>query len=127
MECSAFPALTLIVLLLSWTCYAVEDTETLSCPENQQGFNGSCYEFVALERSFLDAQEWCERDGGHLVFILNDEAQQFLQKNLEPEKDWWLGIAPAALNLTLDSEGESACGKIDTARPLLLLYRFVVR
>nr|XP_020466514.1 polycystic kidney disease protein 1-like 2 [Monopterus albus] len=108
MECSAFPALTLIVLLLSWTCYAVEDTETLSCPENQQGFNGSCYEFVALERSFLDAQEWCERDGGHLVFILNDEAQQFLQKNLEPEKDWWLGIAPAALNLTLDSEGSLA-------------------
>uniref|UniRef100_A0A3Q3NL01 Polycystic kidney disease protein 1-like 2 n=1 Tax=Labrus bergylta TaxID=56723 RepID=A0A3Q3NL01_9LABR len=74
----------------------------LSCPENQEGFDGSCYEFVGLQRSFLSAQGWCERGGGHLAFILNDEIQQFLQKHLEQEKDWWLGLAPAAPNLTLD-------------------------
>ncbi|XP_036950669.1 polycystic kidney disease protein 1-like 2 isoform X1 [Acanthopagrus latus] len=56
-----------------------------------------------LQRSFLSAQGWCERGGGHLAFILNDEIQQFLQKHLEPGKDWWLGLAPAAPNLTLDS------------------------
>uniref|UniRef100_A0A3Q3NKY0 Polycystic kidney disease protein 1-like 2 n=1 Tax=Labrus bergylta TaxID=56723 RepID=A0A3Q3NKY0_9LABR len=81
----------------------------LSCPENQEGFDGSCYEFVGLQRSFLSAQGWCERGGGHLAFILNDEIQQFLQKHLEQEKDWWLGLAPAAPNLTLDTaatEGE---------------------
>ncbi|KAE8297039.1 Polycystic kidney disease protein 1-like 2 PC1-like 2 protein Polycystin-1L2 Precursor [Larimichthys crocea] len=103
MESATFPALTLMVLLLSWVCYADEDTEALSCPDYQEGFDGSCYEFVALQRSFLSAQGWCERGGGHLAFILNDETQQFLQKHLQPGKDWWLGLAPAAPNLTLDS------------------------
>uniref|UniRef100_A0A3B4T4Z1 Polycystic kidney disease protein 1-like 2 n=1 Tax=Seriola dumerili TaxID=41447 RepID=A0A3B4T4Z1_SERDU len=78
-------------------------TKTLSCPEYQEGFDGSCYEFVGQQRSFLNAQGWCERGGGHLAFILNDETQQFLQKHLEPERDWWLGLAPAAPNLTLES------------------------
>uniref|UniRef100_A0A8C9XSG1 Polycystic kidney disease 1 like 2a n=1 Tax=Sander lucioperca TaxID=283035 RepID=A0A8C9XSG1_SANLU len=82
---------------------AGEDTEALSCPENQEGFDGSCYEFVGLQRSFLSAQGWCEQGGGHLAFILNDETQQFLQKHLDSEMDWWLGLAPAAPNLTLDS------------------------
>ncbi|XP_042266661.1 polycystic kidney disease protein 1-like 2 [Thunnus maccoyii] len=94
--------------MLPETCYAEDDPEALSCPEYQEGFDGSCYEFVGLQRSFLSAQGWCERGGGHLAFILNDEMQQFLQKHLETEKDWWLGLAPAAPNLTLDSEGSLA-------------------
>uniref|UniRef100_A0A3Q2EDJ3 Polycystic kidney disease protein 1-like 2 n=1 Tax=Cyprinodon variegatus TaxID=28743 RepID=A0A3Q2EDJ3_CYPVA len=57
-------------------------------------FEGACYEFVGLQFSFLRAEAWCERGGGHLVFILNDETQQFLQTYLEPDKDWWLGLAP---------------------------------
>lgn len=112
MESTTFPTLTLMVLFL--TCYAQEDTEALSCPENQEGFDGSCYEFVGLQRSFLSAQGWCEQGGGHLAFILNDETQQFLQKHLDSEMDWWLGLAPAAPNLTLDSaatEGEWTCGQ----------------
>ncbi|KAF3832651.1 hypothetical protein F7725_026316 [Dissostichus mawsoni] len=56
-----------------------------------------------IRQSFLSSQGWCERGGGHLAFILNDETQQFLQKHLDPEKEWWLGLAPAALNLTIDS------------------------
>lgn len=114
MESTTFPVLTvLMVLFLSWAC-AEEDTEALSCPEHQEGFDGSCYEFVALQQPFLNAQGWCERGGGHLAFVLNDEIQQFLQKHLEPGKDWWLGLAPAAPNLTLDAaatEGEMACGQ----------------
>ncbi|KAM7014972.1 polycystin-1-like protein 2 [Tautogolabrus adspersus] len=103
MESTSYLTPTLMVLFLSWTCYADEDAKGLSCPENQEGFDGSCYEFVGLQRSFLSAQGWCERGGGHLAFILNDEIQQFLQKHLEQEKDWWLGLAPAAPNLTLDT------------------------
>ncbi len=82
-----------------------DDEEVLSCPEHQQTFESSCYEFVALQRSFLSAQAWCERGGGHLGFIQTDETQQFLQKHLQPELDWWIGLAPASTNLTLDSEG----------------------
>ncbi|XP_075325387.1 polycystin-1-like protein 2 [Odontesthes bonariensis] len=94
--------LTLMVLSFSLSCHAEEDVEALYCPEHQKGFDDACYEFVGLQLSFLRAQAWCERGGGHLAFILNDEIQQFLQTYLEPEKDWWLGLAPAAPNLTLD-------------------------
>ncbi|XP_059209203.1 polycystin-1-like protein 2 [Centropristis striata] len=106
MESSSVSTLTLMVLFLS--CSAQEDSDALSCPEHQEGFDDSCYEFVALQRPFLSAQGWCERGGGHLAFILNDETQQFLQKHLDPEKDWWLGLAPAAPNLTLDSAATEA-------------------
>lgn len=128
MDSTAFPTLPWMVLLLSWTCYAEEDTETLSCPEYQEGFDGSCYEFLGLQRSFLSAQGWCERGGGHLAFILNDETQQFLQKHLQPEKDWWLGLAPAAPNLTLESaatEGERSCGQRTQSRRFMISNCFI--
>uniref|UniRef100_A0A665ST47 Polycystic kidney disease 1 like 2a n=1 Tax=Echeneis naucrates TaxID=173247 RepID=A0A665ST47_ECHNA len=83
--------------------YLRDDAENAPCPDYQVGFDGSCYEFVGQQQSFLSAEGWCERGGGHLAFILNDETQQFLQKHLQPGKDWWLGLAPAALNLTLES------------------------
>ncbi|XP_076879412.1 polycystin-1-like protein 2 [Brachyhypopomus gauderio] len=79
-----------------------EDPEGLSCPEHQQAFEGSCYEFVHLQQSFLSSQSWCERGGGHLAFVQNDETQQFLQRHLQPEQNWWLGLAPAFFNLSLD-------------------------
>ncbi|KAJ8340113.1 hypothetical protein SKAU_G00347460 [Synaphobranchus kaupii] len=81
---------------------APDDPVAPSCGELQEAFDGSCYEFVRLQRSFWGAQGWCERGGGHLPFVLNDEAQQFLQKHLDPGRDWWLGLAPASQNLTLD-------------------------
>ncbi|XP_034143251.1 polycystic kidney disease protein 1-like 2 [Esox lucius] len=85
----------------------------LSCPEYQEGFDGSCYEFVVIQRTFLSAQSWCERGGGHLAFILNDETQQFLQKHLQPEKDWWLGLAPASVSLKLDFAAEGPLSWLD--------------
>ncbi|XP_047436040.1 polycystic kidney disease protein 1-like 2 isoform X3 [Mugil cephalus] len=103
MDRTTLTTLISMLSLLSWRCFAEEGIGVPPCPESQEGFDGSCYEFVGLQRSFLSAQEWCERGGGHLAFILNDEMQQFLQKHLAPEKDWWLGLAPAAPNLTLDS------------------------
>ncbi|KAL6468941.1 hypothetical protein MHYP_G00224650 [Metynnis hypsauchen] len=94
----------LLALVFTVTAADVEvNTESPSCPEQQQAFEGSCFEFVALQRSFLSAQGWCEHGGGHLAFIQNDETQQFLQKHLQPELDWWLGLAPASFNLSLDS------------------------
>ncbi|XP_020344471.2 polycystic kidney disease protein 1-like 2 [Oncorhynchus kisutch] len=102
MDSTNLSVLLLMALLLSLSC-AEDEMAPLSCPEYQEGFDGSCYEFVALPRSFLSGQGWCERGGGHLAFILNIDTQQFLQKHLQPEQDWWLGLAPASPNLTLDS------------------------
>ncbi|XP_073715516.1 polycystin-1-like protein 2 [Misgurnus anguillicaudatus] len=100
----------LYILFLTATLRVIsvwsDDDEGLSCPEHQKSFESSCYEFVGLQRGFLSAQAWCERGGGHLAFIQNDETQQFLQKHLRPDKNWWIGLAPSSgfgLNLTLDS------------------------
>nr|XP_023646474.1 polycystic kidney disease protein 1-like 2 [Paramormyrops kingsleyae] len=90
------------VLLCACRSGAEEQGGGPLCPEYQKSFDASCYEFVSLQRSFLSAQGWCERGGGHLAFILNDEIQQFLQRHLKPEQDWWLGLAPARQNLTLE-------------------------
>lgn len=97
MDGRLFTLLFLIIINIILAC--------LSCPEHQQAFESSCYEFVAQQRSFLSAQAWCERDGGHLAFIQSDESQQFLQKNLQPEQDWWIGLVSTSNNLTLDTEG----------------------
>uniref|UniRef100_A0A8C2DZG6 Polycystic kidney disease 1 like 2b n=1 Tax=Cyprinus carpio TaxID=7962 RepID=A0A8C2DZG6_CYPCA len=106
MDGRLFTLLFLIVInIISACCEAV--SEGLSCSENQQGFESSCYEFVAQQRSFLSAQAWCERDGGHLAFIQNDETQQFLQKHLQPEQDWWIGLVSTSINLALDTQGGS--------------------
>lgn len=117
---------TLMVFLLSWRGYAEEDAGLL-CPEHQKAFDGACFELVGLQLSFLRAQAWCERGGGHLVFILNDETQQFIQTLLEPEKNWWLGLAPAAPNLTLDTAATQGEGtsEYETSKNLaenLFLY-----
>ncbi|XP_024275138.1 polycystic kidney disease protein 1-like 2 [Oncorhynchus tshawytscha] len=104
MDSTKLSVLLLNAFLLCLSC-AEDEIAPLSCPEYQESFDGSCYEFVGppRSRSFLSAQGWCERGGGHLAFILNDETQQFLQKHLQMEQDWWLGLAPASPNLTLDS------------------------
>ncbi|XP_022542773.2 polycystic kidney disease protein 1-like 2 [Astyanax mexicanus] len=102
----ALLALSTLLLMLIFSAVEVDgevDAEALTCPDQQQAFEGSCFEFVSMQRSFFSAQGWCERGGGHLAFIQNDETQQFLQKHLQPQLDWWLGLAPASFNLSLDS------------------------
>lgn len=101
----------LMICFLTGASHDDDDAPAFSCPEHQEGFDASCYEFVSKQQSFLNAQGWCERGGGHLAFILNDEIQQFLLKHLEPGLDWWLGLAPAAPNLTLDTTATD--GKIN--------------
>ncbi|CAL8240515.1 unnamed protein product [Merluccius merluccius] len=64
------------------------------CPGPSKAFQGSCYEVVSARRSFWDAQARCERDGGHLAFVRSEETQRFLGTQLDPDRDWWLGLAP---------------------------------
>lgn len=114
MDTHLLSTLLLLVILTVSAVDSEEDTETLFCLEHQKAFEGSCYEFVTLQRSFVEAQTWCERGGGHLAFIRNDEMQQFLQRYLQSEQDWWLGLAPASFNLSVGStatEGKCFCLK----------------
>ena len=66
------------------------------CPAPRKAFNGSCYDFVGVRRSFWAAQAWCEHGGGHLAFVHSEETEAFLRSQLAPGRDWWLGLAPAA-------------------------------
>ncbi|KAK3533669.1 hypothetical protein QTP70_024018, partial [Hemibagrus guttatus] len=109
----------LLVILSISAVYSEEDIETQFCLGHQKAFEGSCYEFVTLQRSFLEAQSWCERGGGHLAFIQNDETQQFLQGHLQTEQDWWLGLAPSSFNFSMGSaaiEGKWFCLEYICAR-----------
>lgn len=92
-------ALLLLLLLLTLCCLlAAQDRANVSfaCPENQNLFRDSCFEFVSLRRSFVVARAWCERRGGHLAFISDEETQRFIQSRPDPKADTWLGAASSA-------------------------------
>ncbi|KAI3355885.1 hypothetical protein L3Q82_004435 [Scortum barcoo] len=87
----------LILLTLSFLAFAEDKRQvTVTCPQYQEAFGGSCFQFVGLQRTFFGSQAWCEQHGGHLAFIPDAETQYFLQKYLDPTKDVWFGLAPSA-------------------------------
>ncbi|XP_070832678.1 polycystin-1-like protein 2 [Chaetodon trifascialis] len=86
----------LLMTLSCLFCAGNKTKSTVSCPEYQKAFGGSCFEFVGLQRMFSSAQAWCERRGGHLAFIPDEETQYFLQRHLDPKKNMWLGAASSA-------------------------------
>lgn len=107
-------ACVLLLILMAPGCMSGGRDETkftLSCPEHQKAFRGSCFELVDLQLTFSDAQNWCEQRDGQLAFIPDQETQSFLQRHLDPEKDVWFGAASTIstnLEHSAASEGETS-------------------
>ncbi|KAM3607032.1 uncharacterized protein V6R79_000867 [Siganus canaliculatus] len=96
------------MVLSSRSCAEAKTKVTVSCPEDQRAFGASCYEFVDVQRSFSGAQRWCERRGGHLAFIPDEQTQYFLQSYLDSTRDIWFGAAsPGFTNVKYSPAAEA--------------------
>lgn len=91
--CQIYGPLLVLMALSCLFCAKEGMKDTVFCQGYQKPFEGSCYEFISVRRTFFSAQAWCEQHSGHLAFIPDEDTQCFIQRYADPKKDMWLGAA----------------------------------
>ena len=59
----------------------------VSCPKNWERNGNRCYYFSKERRNWFDAEKFCQRTGGHLASVTNEQVNNFLKK----ERETWIG------------------------------------
>ena len=53
----------------------------VSCPKNWERNGNQCYYFSKERKNWSDAEEFCQRRGGHLASVTNEQVNNFLKNN----------------------------------------------
>ena len=63
------------------------------CPENWEEHSGHCYLWGDKPRSWYKAEEFCEKEGGHLASVTSEAANEYIFEGKEKRKHdkIWLG------------------------------------
>ena len=63
------------------------------CPENWEEHSGHCYLWGDKPRSWYKAEEFCEKEGGHLASVTSEAANEYIFEGKEKRKhaNIWLG------------------------------------
>ncbi|KAM5273525.1 C-type lectin domain family 10 member A-like [Ctenodactylus gundi] len=64
------------------------DSEKVCCPLNWIEHEGSCYWFSHSEKSWPDADAYCQMEGAHLVVVNSLEEQSFIKDRADHENAW---------------------------------------
>ena len=60
------------LMIINWLIF-------LDCGSGYQFNGGFCYKLVTVRKSWYDAEDYCELEGGHLTSILNYNEANFIR------------------------------------------------
>uniref|UniRef100_A0A914CNQ2 C-type lectin domain-containing protein n=1 Tax=Acrobeloides nanus TaxID=290746 RepID=A0A914CNQ2_9BILA len=84
-----------------------------NCPPGYTAFENACYLITGNSSNFAGAQNYCQANGGHLVFIHDNATNYFIQSQLVRQPNiigYWIGLT---CNETNGIGNNSVCSWLD--------------
>lgn len=83
-----------INVFVAQSAVVIENEETIGRLE-AESYNGHTYQIFYSERTWDDAEAFCEKLGGHLVTITGENEQKFIERYLakaQKQQSYWIGL-----------------------------------